>query len=110
MHRLEEFVSRFSRKPRDRSTGVRFTVSPDVIASTHQDGVIFLHIGKGDVFNSNRIGARIWRGLIDQEPPGAVTGEIAREYGVGPEQAQRDATAFLTDLEAQGFLTRGGRF
>jgi hypothetical protein len=85
------------------------TISPDVIASTHPDGVVFLHIGRGDVFNSNRIGARIWRGLIDQEPLGAVTAGIAREYGVEPEQAERDATEFLTDLEAQGFLTRGAR-
>ena len=110
MHRLEEFVSWFSRKPRERSTGARLTISPDVIASTHPDGVVFLHVGRGDVFSSNRIGARIWRGLIDQEPPSIVTAEIAREYRVGPDQAERDATAFLTDLEAQGFLTRGGRF
>jgi hypothetical protein len=78
-----------------------------VVASAHPDGVVFLHVGKGAVFNSNRIGARIWRGLADREPLGAITAAIALEYGVKPDQVERDAAGFLADLEAQGFLTRG---
>ena len=105
MHRLAEFVSRLSGRLWGRSTGVGFTISPDVIASMHQDGVVFLHTGRGDVFQSNRIGARIWRGLTDRESIGAVTAAIAREYGVEPEQVERDAEELLNDLEAQGFLT-----
>lgn len=108
MHRLTEIASRLLRKRRERSEGGPIGISPDVIASAHPDGVVFLHIGKGAVFNSNRIGARIWRGLTDREPLGAVTAAIAREYGVQPEQVERDAAEFLTDLEARGFLTRGG--
>jgi hypothetical protein len=78
-----------------------------VIASAHPDGVVFLHVGKGAVFNSNRIGARIWKGLIDRESLGAMAARIACEYGVEPQQVERDAREFLTDLEAQGFLTLG---
>jgi hypothetical protein len=80
-------------------------VSPDVIASPHEDGVVFLHVGRGEVFNSNRIGARIWRGLVEKEPLGAVTAAIASEYGVEPELVERDARGFLREMEARGFLT-----
>ena len=110
MHRLTEFISRFSGKARKRSAGAGFAISSDAIASAHPDGLVFLHVGRGEVFNSNRIAARIWRGLVDREPLGAVTAGIAREYGVEQEQVERDAKEFLTDLEAQGFLTRGASF
>jgi len=92
-------------RERERSADAGFAISPDVIASIHPDGVVFLHVGRGDVFSSNRIGARIWRGLTGREPLGAVTAGIAREYGVGQEQVQRDAAEFLADLDARGFLT-----
>jgi hypothetical protein len=82
-------------------------VSKEVIASPHQDGVVFLHTGRGEVFNSNRIGARIWHGLVEREPLDAITSGIAREYGIEPERVQRDAAEFLMDLKARGFLTRG---
>lgn len=107
MHRLTDFVSRLSGRSRERSAGAGFAISPDVIASPHQDGVVFLHTGRGQVFQANQIGARIWRGLAERESLGAVAAEIAGEYGIGPEQVERDATAFLRDLEGQGFLTRG---
>lgn len=110
MHSLTEFIARLSGKPRKQSAGAGFAISPDAIASAHPNGLVFLHIGRGEVFNSNRIGARIWRALVDQEPLGAVTAGIAREYGVEQEQVERDAKEFLTDLEAQGFLTRGASF
>jgi hypothetical protein len=107
MYRLAEFVSRVRRKPLGRREGAEITISPDVIASAHADGVVFLHVGKGDVFNSNRIGARIWQGLADRKPLSGVVAAIAQEFGVEREQVERDATSFLADLEAQGFLKRG---
>jgi len=107
MHRLTEIMSRFAGKKRGQSGRAEIAVSPDVIASAHPDGVVFLHVGKGDLFNSNPIGARIWRGLAEHEPMGAVTAGIAREYGVEPARVERDAAEFLADLEAQGFLAHG---
>jgi len=107
MNRLAEFVSRIHRKPRGRSESVEIAISPDVIASEHADGVVFLHVGKGNVFNSNRVGARIWQGLADRRPLAAVVVAIAQEFGVEPEQVERDAASFLAELGAQGFLARG---
>jgi hypothetical protein len=107
MSRLAEFVSRILRKPSGRPEGEEIAISPDVISSVHADGVVFLHIGSGAVFNSNPVGARIWQGLADRKPLAAVVSAIAQEFGVEPAQVGRDAANFLADLEAQGFLTRG---
>ena len=85
---------------------VCFTPSSDVRASVQQDGVVFLHLGSGIVFRSNRIGAAIWRALGRRQDFAAIASEIGREYGVPVEQASRDAWGFITQLETQGFLTR----
>ncbi len=107
MNRLTEFVSRIHRKLSGRAESAGIAISPDVIASAHEDGVVFLHVGKGNVFNSNRVGARIWQGLADRKPLAALVTAIAHEFGVEPERVERDAASFLAELEAQGFLTRG---
>jgi hypothetical protein len=109
MHRLTEFVFRIFGKSRERSAGATLSISKDVIASAHTDGVVFLHTGAGVVFNSNQVGARIWRGLAGHEPLAAITAAIARQYGVEAERVERDATEFLTELEARGLLTRAAR-
>lgn len=102
MHSLAKFVSQFAGKRRSAEAGV--VVSSDVIASDHPDGVVFLHIGRGAVFTSNRMGARIWRGLADRQPLGSIAAAIAAEYGVEPERVERDARSFLADLQLRGFV------
>jgi hypothetical protein len=95
-------------KPRP-APATELAVSPDVIASEHPDGVVFLHVSRGNVFSSNRIGARIWRGLVEHQTLGAITAAIAREYGVEPARVESDAADFLSALDAGGFLTRAAR-
>jgi Coenzyme PQQ synthesis protein D (PqqD) len=85
---------------------VCFTPSSDARATVAEDGVVFLHLRSGIVFRSNRVGAAIWRALDRRQDIAAIASDIGREYGVPLEQAARDAMGFITQLEAQGFLTR----
>src|SRR3954462_7360959 len=85
---------------------VRFSISPEARASVQPDGVVFLHLGSGSVFRSNRIGARIWQGLLEREGMDAVAANISREYEVPREQAERDAAGFIAELETAGLLAR----
>ena len=107
MPRLTEFVSYFASWRRKRTAGNAIRVSPEAIASPHADGVVFLHSGKGELFSANRIGARIWRGLVERRPLDAVAAEIAGECGMAAEQVRQDAADFLTELEARGLVTVG---
>jgi len=85
---------------------MRFTISPHARASLDHDGIVFLHVGSGAVFTSNRIGARIWRGLLDRDGLETIAADISGEYGVPREQVQQDAAGFVADLEKKGLLAR----
>src|SRR5437016_3649669 len=95
-----------SRGIADFTKEVRFAVSPDARASVQADGVVFLHLASGSVFRCNRIGARIWRGLLERQGMDSITAQISREYAVPREQVDHDAAGFVADLETEGLLAR----
>ena len=80
--------------------------SPDVRASFEQEGVVFLNLRSGIVFRSNRVGAAIWKGLVNGQDLAGMASGIGREYGIPADQAARDTDAFVAQIEAQGFLLR----
>jgi hypothetical protein len=84
-------------------------LSPDVRASLQGDGVVFLHTQNGVVFRSNRVGAAIWKGLSDRKAIASIAEEIGREHGIPFQQAAEDASRFVAQLEAEGFLSVGRR-
>jgi hypothetical protein len=100
------FSSRRLRKaPNDLEPGrLRFRVAPDVKASLHPGGMILIHHGKGTVFSANLVGATIWSGAAERWSMGKLAAFISGEFHIPPETAQRDATEFLGQLEAEGLL------
>src|SRR5438034_6838219 len=91
-----------SRGIADFTKDVRFSISPDARASVQADGVVFLHLGSGSVFRCNRIGARIWRGLLEREDMDSLAAHISREYAVPRDQVDQDTAGFIADLQTQG--------
>ncbi|HEY2017548.1 MAG TPA: PqqD family protein [Bryobacteraceae bacterium] len=79
-------------------------VSPDVRASLHEDGVVFLQLQSGAVFRSNRIGADIWKGLMDKQDLLTIASRIASESSVSPELVGQDVAQFVAQLKSNGFL------
>jgi hypothetical protein len=94
-------------KLRDRNRTAIFTISRDVRVATDPNGIVFLHIGRGRVFTSNCIGARIWRSVADHQSFETLVTQISGEYGVAPELVEQDAAELLAEFEFQGLLTRG---
>lgn len=82
------------------------SIAPEVGASVHQDGLALLHIPTGRVFVCNRIGSRIWQGLVRGLSIDAISEEISRECGVTRELVERHTSSFLTELEHRGLVTR----
>ena len=70
------------------------------------DGAVFLHSRSGIVFTSNRIGARIWQGLLDRQGVEAIAARISQEAGMPHDLVRRDTQDFVVELETQGFLRR----
>lgn len=81
-------------------------VAPGVRASVHENGILLLHIPTGRIFQSNRIGAKIWQGVSGGWKPSSICAEISCGYGVAPDLVAQHAASFLKELEQKGFVTR----
>lgn len=81
-----------------------FRVAPNVKASSHADGVVLIHLGKGIVFSANRAGAMIWNGAVERQSLEQVSHSISHEFHISPQDARQDAAEFLEQLAAEGLL------
>lgn len=77
----------------------RFTVSPQAVASSHDDGIVILHLGSGGFFTCNGTGARIWRAIEQKLSLEAIAKEISSAYGIALTAARQHTVRFLADLE-----------
>jgi hypothetical protein len=99
--------ARLTPGPDPAGEGNMIAISSDARVSLGQNGAVFLHARSGIVFTSNRVGARIWQGLLDREGVEAIAAKISREAGVPHDLVRRDTAEFVAELETQGFLSRG---
>jgi len=83
-----------------------FTVDPEATASFHDDGIVILHTGRGCLFSSNRIGARIWRGVEQQMALEAIAAEISGEYQIALTTAREHIDNFLEQLQRQKLIQK----
>ena len=81
-----------------------FTVSPEVVGSFHDNGVVILHAGSGRLFTSNETGARIWRGIEQQLSLETIANEISSAYHIARTTAREHTLSFLTALEQQALI------
>lgn len=89
-----------------RPAGDRLTISADARVAVEPEGAVFIHTRSGVVFTSNRLGARIWRGLEESESVETVARRISGETEVSYTQVCKDTTEFVADLERHGFVRR----
>lgn len=83
-----------------------FTVSPEATASTHDDGIVILHAGKGRVFGANKTGALIWRGIEQRRSLDHIVHEISGEFQIAGPTARAHTIDFLAALEGQALIRR----
>ena len=71
----------------------------DTVRSTHgQDGAIILDIRRGQMFNLNFVGSRIFELLRNGSTQPKIVDEIVREFGVGRDRAEKELQQFLETL------------
>ncbi len=97
------------RAGRSSADGPEVLIVPsEVRASVEGDNLVFLHIGKGLVYKSNLTGTRIWKGLMNRQPPRLIAEQLSKEYGVPQEQVERHVTDFVADLRQHGLIAVQG--
>lgn len=93
---------------RNQTGNFSFSVRREVTASTHDDGIVILHTGKGRVFSSNRTGALIWRGLEQGQSFEGIVAEVSDQFQIPGPTARMDTVNFLAALEQQALIKREG--
>ena len=83
-----------------------FTVNPEAAASIHDEGILILQIGSGNMYTSNRAGARIWRGIERRLTLEAIVEEIRSTYQIDRTTAREHTVRFLAELERQTLVRR----
>jgi hypothetical protein len=78
--------------------------SPAVRASISGDGLVLLDVHDGQLFASNLVGARIWQLLEARRTRRDIAAQLASDYGIAVEIAERDVAAFVGDLVTRGLL------
>ena len=85
---------------------VRVKVDAEAAGSIHENGIVILHIGNGRVFAANKTGARIWRGILREQPLNTIATEISNEYQIPVAVAFEHVEIFITDLERHSLVQR----
>ena len=83
-----------------------YSLNPEATASTHDDGIVILHTGKGRVFSSNKTGALIWQGIEQRRSFERIVEEISDAFQIAEPTARAHTLSFLAVLEQQSLITR----
>jgi hypothetical protein len=83
-----------------------YSLNPEATASTHDDGIVILHTGKGRVFSSNKTGALIWQGIEQRRSFERIVEEISDAFQIATTTARAHAIKFLAALEQQTLIRR----
>jgi hypothetical protein len=81
-------------------------VDSEAAASIHENGMVILHTGNGRMYAANITGARIWRGIVQQQPLHTIATEISDEYQVPITSAREHVSAFISELERHSLIQR----
>jgi hypothetical protein len=85
---------------------VRVKVDAEAAGSIHENGIVILHFGNGRVYSANKTGARIWRGILQEQPLNTIATEISDEYRIPITVASEHVEVFISDLELHSLVQR----
>jgi len=76
----------------------------DVLARAFEGKLVLLHLGTGEYFTLNAIGATVWNSLGSGATEPEITSRVCATYETTEEEAARDVGAFLEMLTANGLI------
>ncbi len=82
-------------------------IPPDVMARQVGDETVILHLGSGNYYGLDPVGARAWQMLADGRTPAQACEQLLAEYEVSRAQLEADLGTLLRDLLDNGLLTAG---
>lgn len=80
--------------------------SPHVSASVHQQGIVFFHAERGEVFSANRTGADIWHGIEQRQPIERIAADLSARYRISLDAALAHTNRFIAQLSGYCLVER----
>ncbi|MGC1105468.1 MAG: PqqD family protein [Candidatus Acidiferrales bacterium] len=81
-----------------------------MIASKHvryaatDQGVVFMNVANGAIFQSNPIGRMIWTRIKEDTPVSVIVDEIVERYGASRQEVDRDVHGYIEALKSNGLI------
>lgn len=82
----------------------RLSLAPDVVLRVIEGDALLLKLGRESVFSLNATGARVAQLLVEGRTARELVTQLAREYGAGPDDVERDVLSLVRDLKARGLV------
>ena len=75
-----------------------------VVMQATDVGAVLMHVGSGDCFELNIVGAEIWSRLARDEDVAQIAAALAAEYQIPVERAAADVAALIAELSRRGLI------
>jgi hypothetical protein len=82
----------------------RPSLAPDLRVSTHSDGAVILDIREGQVFSTNKVGARILAFVAENTTLKEIADRIAAEFDTPQDRVRTDLSTFIDSLRGRGLV------
>jgi hypothetical protein len=80
-------------------------IPPEVMARQVGDETVILHLGSGNYFGLDPVGARVWQLLTEGKKPAEICDGMLSEYDVERADLERDVARLLQELVDHGLVT-----
>jgi Coenzyme PQQ synthesis protein D (PqqD) len=81
--------------------------SGELLSTDLDDETVLMSIEAGSYYGMEGTARRIWALLVDPHPLSSLSGRLALEYHVTPEQCLQDILPFLEELQREGLIKVG---
>ena len=88
------------------TSDTRLVLAPELRVSTHDEGAVILDIAGGQLYSTNKVGARIIALLEAKTNLHDIADRIKTEFDAPLERVRADLESFVGSLKAGGLLRR----
>jgi hypothetical protein len=83
---------------------VRLVLAPGLRVSAHDEGAVILDIDGGQLYSTNKVGARIIALLGEKANLHDIADRIRSEFDAPPDRVRADLDRFVESLGSRGLL------
>jgi hypothetical protein len=87
-----------------KTIDARPVLAPGLRVSTHDEGAVILDIDGGQIYSTNKVGARILALLQQRVESQDIADQIKMEFNAPIERVRADLDCFLESLRSRGLL------